>query len=96
MSGSWAPAASKVYTAARKLDRYQTERVHGKLTRAEDGESELDTTSVRTRLICGADVVGVASPCLLVPAVVVDEVTPEERIGRFVRLNERRRYLARG
>ena len=38
----------------------------------------------------------VASPCLQVPAVVGDEVTPEERIGRFVRLKERRRYLARG
>ena len=55
----WAPAASKVYTAARKLDRYQAERVHGKLTTAENGEIQLDTTSVRTRLICGADVVGV-------------------------------------
>ena len=38
----------------------------------------------------------VASPCLFVPAVAVGEVTPEERIGRFVRLKERRRYLARG
>ena len=37
----------------------------------------------------------VGPPCLVLPEIVFDETTPEQRIGNFVRLKERRRYLAR-
>lgn len=41
---------------ARKLDRYKHERVHGTVKQTE-GEMTLDTSEMRTRLVCSGDLI---------------------------------------
>ena len=61
------PSASKLYIAAKKLDRYHHQRVHGVITESNDG-LVLSTDEMRTRLICSGDsVVTNIMRCLFAP-----------------------------
>ena len=53
---SWTPGASKLFSAARKLDRYAHNRVHGEVCDSGNGPF-LNSEDMRTRLICSGCVV---------------------------------------
>ena len=70
------PAASRLFTAARKLDRYKHERVNGTVKQA-DGETTLDTSEMRTRLNCSDDsVITIVMRCLFAPLYPSHERSP--------------------
>ena len=53
---SWTPGASRLFSAARKLDRYAHNRVHGEVCDSGNGPF-LNSEDMRTRLICSGCVV---------------------------------------